>query len=157
MSTIQNASTFTMYIPLTAHQAAQKFRAHQANSAKGKLVYLNTLAVYVTYAYLKSLGINTALASSVSWDPMAQSLLDTGALHIQDQGHIECRPVLPHSDSCYIPADVWVNRLGYVAVQLDAQLQQATLIGFLAKASLEQVPLSEFAQLDTIFDYLGGG
>ncbi|NEP18605.1 MAG: DUF1822 family protein [Leptolyngbya sp. SIO4C1] len=154
MSPIEKISQFTVPIPLEAHQLAQQFRARQTETAKGKQVYLNTLAAYAMHDYLQMFEVETDLATSASWDPMAQSLLDTGALHIVEQGQLECRPVLPDAQSCYIPSDVWSNRLGYVAIRFDPQLTQATLLGFLPQTSVEQVPIGDFHLLAELFDYL---
>jgi hypothetical protein len=49
---------------------------------------------------------------------------------------------------------VWSDRIGYVAVQLNAELTEATLLGFLPEVTREQVPLSEFQVLDALFDRL---
>ncbi|MEO0352178.1 MAG: DUF1822 family protein [Cyanobacteria bacterium P01_A01_bin.15] len=155
MSTFEPTGKFTMSVSLEAHQAAQLFRARQLDPAKGKQIYLNTIAVYAVHDYLQVLGIDSDLAASPSWDPVTQTLSDTGALQIGTQGQLECRPVLPEADSCHIPPDVWADRLGYVAVQLDAQLEQATLLGFLSQVSAETVPLSAFSQLEVMLDYVG--
>ena len=155
MSTFEPTEKFTMSVSLEAHQAAQLFRARQLDPAKGKQIYLNTIAVYAVHDYLQVLGIDSDLAASPSWDPVTQTLSDTGALQIGTQGQLECRPVLPEADSCHIPPDVWADRLGYVAVQLDAQLEQATLLGFLSQVSAETVPLSAFSQLEVMLDYVG--
>ena len=144
-----------MSVSLEAHRAAQLFRARQLDPAKGKQIYLNTIAVYAVHDYLQVLGIDSDLAASPSWDPVTQTLSDTGALQVGTQGQLECRPVLPEAKSCYIPPDVWADRLGYVAVQLDAQLEQATLLGFLSQVSAETIPLNAFGQLEVMLDYVG--
>ncbi|NEZ64656.1 DUF1822 family protein [Leptolyngbyaceae cyanobacterium CCMR0082] len=156
-TTIEGTGKFTMSIPPEAHQIAQKFRASQSDIPKGKQVYLNTLAVYSVHKYLKILGIDTDLNVSDSWDPVVQSCLDTGALFIGEQYQLECRPVLPDTDCCYIPRDVWADRQGYVAVQLDASLKQATLLGFLQNVpdtSAEAIPLSDFQRLEDLMDVI---
>ena len=128
MSTPKNTGQFTMFIPLEAHRQAQQFRQHHADSVKGKQVYLNTLAVYAVHEYLQILGIDTNLEASLSWNPITQTLSDTAALQVEPQGQFECRPVLPKSESCHVPPETWSDRLGYIAVQFDPQLETATLI-----------------------------
>ena len=51
-----------------------------------------------------------------------QSLTDIAGLVVKDCGKLECHPVLPNSDFCYIPAEVWSDRIGYIAVQFDQDL-----------------------------------
>lgn len=152
MNTTEDTGKFTMSIPLEAHQIAQSFRSRQPSKAKGKQVYLNTLAVFAVHEYLKILGIDTSLEVSDSWDPVVQSFIDTGALAIDEHHQLECRPVMPGTDSCHIPPEVWADRQGYVAVQLDESLEQATLLGFLKNVSAEDVPLNRFHRLENLFD-----
>lgn len=154
MNIIKDTGQFTTFIPLEAHQMAQVFRARLTDVVKAKQVYLNTLAVYAVHQYLKVFGIDAELESSTSWDPMAQSLLDTGSLKIGHQGQLECRPVMPNDSNCHIPMDVWTERLGYIPVQFDAQLERCTLLGFLPQVSTETIPLHKFNQLETLFDVL---
>ncbi|MEM1256493.1 MAG: DUF1822 family protein [Cyanobacteria bacterium P01_H01_bin.21] len=159
-TTIDDTDRFIITIPPEAHQIAQTFRAHQSDRVKGKQVYLNTLAVYAVHQHLEILGIDSHLDASDSWDVVAQSLLDTAGLYLDDAHQLECRPVLPDADHCYIPMEVWSDRQGYIAVQLDAELMQATLVGFLPQVATseagipatEHIPLSAFHQLDTLMD-----
>lgn len=154
MSTAKNANTFTVLISLEAHQIAQSFREKHSNSIKRKQVYLNTLAVYAVNKYLQILGVNANLEASFSWDPIMQTLLDTGTLQIGTQGKLECRPVLPDSDSFYIPFETLTNRLGYVAVKLNKDLSLATLVGFLKKITQTEVLLNDLDPIDSVLDVI---
>jgi hypothetical protein len=145
---------FKMSIPLEAHRIAQQFRERFHDLDKSKQIYLNTLAVYAVHDYLKMLGISTNLAASPSWDPLSQALSNTGALCIDAQGQLECRPVLPDSDSCYVPPETWSDRLGYIAVQVDRSLETATLLGFIPAVSNQEVPLESFQPLEDVLDVL---
>jgi hypothetical protein len=147
-------STFTMPIPLKAHQFAQQFRQQQLDGKKAKQVYLNTLAVYAVDQYLKWLEVETELEASDSWNAIAQTLTDVADLQIAHKGKLECRPVLPSQSTCYIPAEVWAERIGFVAVQFDADLQEATLLGFTSAVATEELPLDQLQSLDDLVDYL---
>lgn len=153
-----NANThnhpFMMSISLEAHRTAQIFRSRHTDSARGKQIYLNTLAVYAVHDYLEMLGIETNLADSSSWDPITQMLADTGALQVGTQGLLECRPVLPNADAVYVPPETWSDRLGYVAVQLDQGLETATLLGFLPNATTEEIALEQLAPLEDCLDVI---
>ncbi|MDZ4877310.1 MAG: hypothetical protein CLLPBCKN_006745 [Chroococcidiopsis cubana SAG 39.79] len=123
-------STFKVAISKEARDLAQLFWQHHRDRAKAKQVYLNTLAVFAVDRYLRQLEIETDWAASCSHDVVYQILMDVADLEIPDAGTLECRPVLPQADVVSIPPEVWSERIGYVAVQLDDSLQEATLLGF---------------------------
>jgi Protein of unknown function (DUF1822) len=154
MKTSAQPLTFTMSIPLHAHQAAQKFWGQQSSREKGKQVYLNTIAIQVVHEYLKCFGIETDLAASDSWNPVLQVPADTADLMIKNQGQLECRPVLPGQEFCPVPSEVWHERIGYVAVQLNAELTEATLLGFLPRVNQVEVPLKSWQSLEQLLDHL---
>jgi len=145
---------FSVPLTLKAHRAAERFRQQQADAQKAKQVYLNTLAVYAVNFYLGCLGIETDLESGESWDPVEQTLADTGALIVKGQGKLECRPVLPNQKVCSVPSEVWTDRIGYVAVQLNPELTQATLIGFASTVTVEELPLTELESLAVCIQHL---
>jgi hypothetical protein len=73
---------------------------------------------------------------------------------VKNYGKLECRPVQPDTEIVYVPEEVWEERIGYIAVQLDASLQEATLWGFTAIVSTCEVALSELRALDQLPNYL---
>lgn len=149
---------FTFKVPLTrlAHQIAQQFYHQHSQPQKAKQVYLNTLAVYAVDYYLKCFGIETDLATNDSWNPVMQTLADIADLVIKDRGKIECRPVLPDSATCHVPAEVWSERIGYVALRLDRSLTEATLLGFVKQVETEELPIANLEPLDELPAYLEG-
>ncbi|MBD0266921.1 MAG: DUF1822 family protein [Cyanobacteria bacterium Co-bin8] len=154
MSYPDDATTFSVPLALTAHTQAERFRQQHANPVKAKQVYLNTLAVYAVNFYLDCLAIDTDLAHSKSWNPIQQTLLDTADLLVNHRGCLECRPVLPEATTLNVPTETHQDRIGYVAVQLDRDLRQATLLGFLASVSTERVPLEQLQPLETLAEHL---
>ena len=153
MSFTAEEETFTMPLTLKAHHIADQFRQQQPTPQKAKQVYLNTLAVQAVSAYLSWFGIETDLEAGDSWNPAMQSLADTADL-VAPQGTLECRPVLPGEQSCYVPPEVWSNRIGYVAVQFNADLSEATLLGFVPSVAVMQLPLSQLRSLEELLDRL---
>ena len=123
-------STFKVPLSIEAHRVAQQFWQQHRDRAKVKQVYLNTLAVSAVNFYLRCMGIETHWAASYSRNLVYQLLMDIADLEIPNLGKLECRPVLPQADVVSIPPEVRSERIGYVAVQLDASLQEATLLGF---------------------------
>jgi Protein of unknown function (DUF1822) len=146
----------TLPVPLTlkGHQTAELFYQQHSNPQKAKQVYLNTLAIDAVHSYLGWLGISTDLQASDSWNPFIQTLADVADLEIPGQGKLECRPVLPGDSVCHVPPEVWNDRIGYMAVQLDADLQTATLLGFAPSVDTEEIPLSQLQPIAVLLDQL---
>lgn len=161
-TTEQHAFTFTVPLTTEAHRVAQTFYHHHAQSEKAKQVYLNTLSVLAVQFYLTCLGIETDTQQSQSWNPTLQVLSDAADLWVKGRGRLECRPVLPGMQDCVVPAEVWTNdtldadstRIGYVFVQLNAELTEATLLGFLPTVTSETVALSDLQSLDRFPEFL---
>ena len=146
----------TLPVPLTlkAHHTALMFYQQHSDAQKAKQVYLNTLAIAAVCSYLSWLGIATDLQASDSWNPALQALADVGDLEIPGQGKLECRPVLPYATVCHVAPETWSNRIGYVAVLLDAELQTATLLGFVPSVDTEELPLDRLQSIATLLDML---
>ncbi|MGJ3245284.1 MAG: DUF1822 family protein [Elainellaceae cyanobacterium] len=146
--------TMTVPISLAAHQRAQRLCRRQRDRQKAQQIYLNTLAVSAVDLYLRCMAVQTNLDTSQSADPVLVTALDTAALEIVNQGLLECRPVLPNQPSVYIPPEVWSDRLGYVAVQLDDSLSTATLLGFVKTVNTQNIPLDQLRPLDELLEHL---
>lgn len=155
MKELLKSSTFTVPLKTEFHRIAQEFSKHH-HRTKAKQVYLNTLAVSAAKFYLSCMGIETDWSASFSWNPVWQSLMDVADLEIPSLGKLECRPVLPNIPVVCIPPEVGSERIGYVAVQLEASLQEATLLGFTQTASMEELPLTELGALEELLAHLRG-
>ncbi len=142
------------------HQTAKQFRQNQStpfNFVNAQQVYLNTLAVYAVNDYLKRHGIETDLTASDSWDPLMQSLANIADLKVKSQGQwvkLECRPVFSDTNFVYIPAEVWEERIGYVAVGINESLTEATLLGFTPTVTTEELSLSQLQSLSNLLKCL---
>ncbi|PSB41690.1 hypothetical protein C7B80_29875 [Cyanosarcina cf. burmensis CCALA 770] len=146
--------TFTVPLALTAHTRAEQLRRYQSNPQKAKQVYLNTLAVYAVSIYLQCRGFETDWEQSASWNPVMQTLIDVADLVVKNRGKLECRPVLPNAKVVWVPAEVWHDRIGYVAVQLDESLREATVLGFVERVASSQLPLSQLRSLAELPEHL---
>ncbi|MDJ0708689.1 MAG: DUF1822 family protein [Leptolyngbyaceae cyanobacterium MO_188.B28] len=142
--------------PLTAafHQTAQGFYRRHTDPKKRKQIYLNTLSVQAAQFFLTCLGIETNLENSESWNPILQVLADSSDLWVDDLGRLECRPVLPEQAAWEIPSEVRADRIGYLFIQVDAELTEATLLGFLPKVDTKTVTLEQLQPLDDFPSYL---
>jgi hypothetical protein len=150
----KEALTFTISLLRPAHQLAEKFCQHQSNLQKAEQVYLNTLAVYAVNYHLQCLGFETDWEKSDSWDSIMQTFLDVADLEVKNYGKLECRPVSPEAEVVYVPEEVCEERIGYVAVQLDESLEEATLLGFAETVSTQELALNELRSLEELPEYL---
>ena len=144
---IDESLTFTVSLALEAHSRAKQFQSQESNSQKAKEIYLNTLAIYAVNFYLQCQGWETEWEESDSADPVMQTLLNVADLQVKNLGKLECRPVLPNSEFCYVPPEVWEDRIGYIAVQFNESLREATLLGFVEKVTTSKLPLTSLKSL----------
>ena len=154
MREISESLTFTVPLSSEAHRLAEQFRRQQSNQKKAKQVYLNTLAVSAVKFYLRCMGIETDWEASLSWNPVMQTLMDVADVEIPNLGKLECRPVLPETQVVHIPPEVWSDRIGYMAVQLDQSLREATLLGFTKTVSTDELPISQLRSLEDLLEHL---
>lgn len=147
---IDASLTFTVPLALEAHAKAQEFRSQASNSQKAKQIYLNTLAVYAVNFYLQCQGWETEWEKSDSANLVMQTLLNIADLQVKDLGKFECIAVLPNSEVCLVPPEVWEERIGYIAVQLDESLREATLLGFVEKVTTSELPISSLKPLEEL-------
>lgn len=153
MSSIFEPSIFTVPLSFEAHAIAQHYQKQQLLPLKAKQVYLNTLAVYAVDFYLRCLGFEVDANQNDSRNPMIVKMMDVADLWVKQLGRLECRPVLPDAKVCEIPPDVWSDRIGYVAVQMNQTLKEAKLLGFTPTA-MAKVPLSNLRSLSEFLAYL---
>jgi hypothetical protein len=83
-----------------------------------------------------------------------QTFLDVADLEVKNYGKLECRPVSPEAEVVYVPEEVCEERIGYVAVQLDESLEEATLLGFAETVSTQELALNELRSLEDLPEYL---
>lgn len=137
-----------------AHRLARQFAAQQATLQKGKQAYLNTLAVEAVHSYLKWLQIET-LSQGDSWDISLRSLFNVADLVLPNIGKLGCCPLLPGETTCSLPSEVMEDRIGYIVVELDELLREATVLGFTPVTTVEQLAINQLQSIDQFIDYLG--
>ncbi len=154
MSYSTESLTITMPIVPASQRVAKQFACEQPNQIKAEQVYRNTLAVQLVRDYLEMLGITTALADGLCWNPVGRLCADVADLPIPDFGCLECRPVQPQQVTCEIPPEVWSDRIGYVIVQLDEANRQGTLLGFVPTVEQSELALEHLQSLDYLLVHL---
>lgn len=120
----------TLPLPQAARQLAQQFASQQPTPTKAEQVHQNTLAVWVVNDYLQMMGIDTDLARGDSWNAIARLAADVADLEVVGAGRLECRPIQNLSTPCPVPPEVWGDRIGYVAVQINESRREASILGF---------------------------
>lgn len=154
MNALTDSLMMTVPLSYSMHEQAELFSQKHSNQRIAQQVYLNTLGVSAVRFYLQCMGITTNLITSASWNPVLQALMDVADLDIPGCGKIECRPVLHDATSLYIPSEVWTERIGYVAVQFDAVMKTAMLLGFVPMVTSEELALDQLQPLDKLLQIL---
>jgi hypothetical protein len=154
MKTMTTPLAFPVPLTRLAHQLAQRFSQQHSHANKAKQVYLNTLAIYAVNYYLECFGIETDLEASDSWNPVLQTLTNVADLKIKDRGKLECCPLLPNNNFCRISLDAISERIGYVAVCLNRELTEASLLGFVERVDSEILFLNQLNPLEDLVGYL---
>lgn len=152
ISSMIEALTFRVPLSLEAHQIAQQLSEAQFTPGKVQQVYHNVLAVHAVNFYVQCMGLDTDLQESDSHDKVMSTFTDVADLEVKDYGKLECRPVLSDAEVCYVPADVWSDRIGYIVVHLNESLQQATILGFAATVA-EKKGILYINKLQTLADF----
>lgn len=144
-------------IPLPITQAAlrmaQQFASQQPTQEKKEQVYLNTLAVCVVNDYMEIMDIPTDLRASDSWNPAMRLYADVADLKLTQLGHLECRPIRSGTMS-YIPPEVPDDRIGVVVVEIDTELQEATLLGFTKTVKTGSLSINQLQSVDDLLEHL---
>ena len=115
---------------------------------------LNTLAVCAVNDYLQMMGIPCDLKASDSWNPVVCLFDDVADLEVVGLGRLECRAIAPNQSSCYIPPEVWADRIGYVVVQLDELHSQAIILGFAKQVTRKQLEIDSLLPLEDLLAHL---
>ncbi len=147
---------FSFALPITqkARRIAQEFASAQLPPQKAEQVRLNTIAVCVVNDYLQMMGIPTNLKASDSWHPVVRICGDIADLAVTGVGRLECRPMRADRPTCYVPPEVWEDRIGYVVVQLDEPLREATVLGFAKTAAMDELHISQLQAPEDLLTHL---
>lgn len=79
---------------------------------------------------------------------------DVADLVMPGIGRLECRPLIGSSVICYVPPDVWGERIAYIFVQIDPSYTTATLLGFLFRVEQVEVSMDRLQTMDSLLAYL---
>ncbi|MBD2744958.1 DUF1822 family protein [Coleofasciculus sp. FACHB-1120] len=143
-------------LPITqaARTIAQQFATQQPTPHKAEQVLLNTLSVCVVNDYLQMMGIPTNLAASDSWNPIVRLCSDVADLEVRGIGRLECRPLRSTEQICHIPPEVWSDRIGYVMVQIDESMREASVLGFTPSVATSELSIGQLRSPEDLLDRL---
>ncbi|NEO53036.1 MAG: DUF1822 family protein [Okeania sp. SIO3B5] len=148
-------------VPITrdAHNHAEEFAAEQISPNKRAKVYLNTLSVCAVRNFLNIVQIETDVELTGTWNPIERAFSDVADLFIPNlEVYLECRPVLPEQEVVVLPEEVKEDRIGYVFVKFDNDLQEAELLGFFSSVELDEnrdeINLEELKPLEDLLTVL---
>lgn len=153
-STTDSLEKLTLPLTQSTWETATRFAQQQPTPEKAEQVQRNVLAVYAVRDYCQMMNIPTDLAASDLWHPLKRLMADVADLELVGLGRLECRPVNPTDRTCFIPPEVWADRIGYVAVQLDEAASEATLLGFVPSVTSEYLPLTQLRSIDSLIDQI---
>jgi Protein of unknown function (DUF1822) len=146
----------TILLSQEALQQAMQFAIEQSTFAKGKQVYLNTLAIHAVQSWLWSFQIETLPLHSDCLHPGLRAMFNVADLYVSGMGRLECRPILPGESLFAAPTEITPDLIGCVAVQFSNNLSEVKLLGFVPSAALqnkpEEVSLTEIQPLTTLTD-----
>jgi Protein of unknown function (DUF1822) len=154
------ADTHNLTISLNKqnHAVARQFARQQDTVEKAEKVYLNTLAVCAVENFMQWLDVETDLTAGDSWHSIIRLFKDLADLVIPSLGKLECRPVLPGETAIALPPEVTEDRIGYIAVQFQEQLDRVQLLGFMPaldpEAPLSQIEIANLQPIENLIDYL---
>jgi hypothetical protein len=145
---------FNMLLGPSVHRVARRFSLHHSDPQKAIRVYLNILAVCAVHFYLTCMDVDSDREASQSWDPLAQILMDVADLTILGVGRLECCPIVAGTEIVQVSPDVQFDRVGYVVVEFDADLNKATLLGFAPTAEQGEIHVYQLRSLDDLMIHL---
>mgnify|MGYP006369094735 CR=1 FL=1 len=149
---------YTITLTSEHHQVAKKFAIQQDTTEKAKQVYLNTLAVFAVETFLEEISFPPDLQAGNSWNAAIRCFHNVADLVIPDLGKIECRPILPEETNLSLPIEVLEDRIAYVAVQFQEELDRVQLLGYHPTLDpnlpSHQLEISQLEPIENLIDYL---
>jgi Protein of unknown function (DUF1822) len=148
------ALTFTVRLSQDAHRLAERLSQQQWTDRRARQVYLNTLSTYAVNFYLQCMGFETIEKQTDAREKqLERKFLEVAEVEVKGVGKLECRPVRIGDRVMQVPPEAKGDRAGYLAVQLNETLTEAILLGFVKRATTEEIPLEQLRSLDTFLQY----
>jgi Protein of unknown function (DUF1822) len=153
MPHIEESLKFTITLASDASEIARAATKGISNLIKAQQIYRNTLAIYAVDYYLRCLGFVTDWQHSDSHNPVLMRLMNVADLQVEHVGRLECIPVMPDWEECDIPPESERERVGYIPVELNQTLTEATILG-LSKQKHGRISLDRLLNIEELVEYL---
>lgn len=145
-------SYFSLPLSATAHRGAEEASHPYLTSLnKAERIYLNSLAVYTLRYYLQ---LQDYRVTERKPSFIHQALTESAELCLPGYGSLECIGISADQTDFEIPLEALENRIGYVVVQFDDELGQATPLGFVIQGQETSIPLSDLQPMGELPGYL---
>ena len=162
-----STSPVSVLVPSESVQLAKELAQQHPHSELIEPTYRNLLSVLVVSNYLKMLDIPTDVSQCDCWNPLLRLTSNVADLELVGYGRFECCPVTPvesakPSPTFTVPAEMQEERVGYIVVQIDGDVEEAAptvhILGFseslVGEQTGEDLPLSQLRSLFDLPDYL---
>ncbi|OAB57273.1 hypothetical protein AY600_09465 [Phormidium willei BDU 130791] len=142
--------TFNVPITQMMRSQADHVSQYQDTLDKSRQVYCNVLAVLAVDYYCQCMGIETSLELSTVWDPGLQYLANNADLELKNLGQVQCCAMMVNQNKVKVSREAQCDKLGYFAVVLDEDSNEAVLRGFSEKliGDGEEFSLQNWDDLD---------
>ncbi|PSM50470.1 hypothetical protein C7Y66_04045 [Chroococcidiopsis sp. CCALA 051] len=150
----ENDRSLPLPITQAANSIAWQFSQQQPTSQKAEQVRLNTLAVCAVRDYLEMMGVPVNWNECDSWNPFMRACVDAADLEVLGLGRLECRAIATDASTCYVPPEVWEDRIGYVVVRLDEVEKQVCILGFVQQVTQEQLTVNQLRSPEDLLSHL---
>jgi hypothetical protein len=154
MTLVKKPLMFTVYLGREAHQIADKLALKPGDFQKSERIYLTALAVYAVNFYLNCLGFETNLPTVNRDGAISKIGINGTNLVVKDKGELGCVYVLPRADFVEVEPEDFVGKIGCVVVEINREMEEATLLGFYPQITSTYCSISQLESLDDLPKYL---
>lgn len=152
---LQNMSVFSLPLPeAVCESAAIESQDYPLDSLKAEQVYLSHLADYAARYYFGLCGYAVSERSRSTLDFLDRALSDSTTITVLGYGSFACLVVSIGASALAIPASALAAPVGYMVVEFDDELAEATVVGFLPQTQEVSVAVAQLRSLTELPDYL---
>lgn len=83
-----------------------------------------------------------------------RACVDAADLEVLGLGRLECRAIATDASTCYVPPEVWEDRIGYVVVRLHEVEKQVDILGFVQQVTQEQLTVNQLRSPEDLLSHL---
>ena len=142
------------------YNLALGYASEQANLQHGLKIFYNTMTVWAVNYLLGRMNFETLIDKDDDWSVAIESVLELADLELPGIGKIQCCRISERETKICVPA--LNDRIAYIFVELPDSLDQATLLGFISAADIDnningdtvQISVTDLQPFECLADYL---